>query len=203
MQHTTTGTAARSIERLALFGALLSAFGEVHPFCDHWVQGSVTARCKRLYGDHQVYFDGVAVGEETGDRTGQRTMAASTRGRLAVASHVASYTVVQTAAAVGITRAFGYRIPAPALLVGVAVNAGTHAALDRGAFFLWLAGKVGKGGYIEHCQALRLDEEDNLRKEANGPGTAWIELDAALHRVIGVGAAALTTWLATRRRTRR
>jgi hypothetical protein len=196
-------TRSRAIERLALFGCLLAAFGEIHPFCDHWAQGSETARCKRLYGRHLVYRDGVKVGTEKDDRSGEPTMTASERGRRAVALHVATYTAIQTGAAAALTRAFGYRLPASALLAGAAVNGFTHAAIDRGALFLWLAKKARKSGYIEHCQAVRLDKDGTPMKEINGPGTAWIELDAALHRVIGVGAAAVTTWLATLKGGRR
>lgn len=29
-----------TVERLALFGTLLSTFGELHPVCDQWVQGA-------------------------------------------------------------------------------------------------------------------------------------------------------------------
>ncbi|MGW5449087.1 hypothetical protein [Streptomyces asiaticus] len=53
-----------------------------------------------------------------------------------------------------------------------------------------------------HCQAVRLDDEGVVGKELTGPGSAWMELDAALHRAIGVGAAAVTTWITTRRRAR-
>ncbi|MGP3950956.1 hypothetical protein [Streptomyces sp. 7N604] len=193
----------RAIERLALFGCLLAAFGEIHPFCDHWAQGSETARCKRLYGRHLVYRDGVKVGEEKDDRSGEPTMRASERGRRAVALHVATYTAIQTGAAAALTRAFGYRVPPSALLAGAAINGLTHAVIDRGALFLWLARKAGQAGYIDHCQAVRLDKDGAPQKEINGPGTAWIELDAALHRFIGVGAAAVTTWLATRSGGRR
>ncbi|WP_128380334.1 hypothetical protein [Streptomyces cavernae] len=189
----------RAIERLALFGSLLAAFGEIHPFCDHWAQGSETARCKRLYGPQLVSRDGRPVDAEDTARSAEPTMTASARGRRAVALHVATYTAIQTGAATGLTRAFGYRVPASALLAGAAINGVTHAAIDRGAFFLWLAKKARQTGYIEHCQAVRLDKDDTPKKEINGPGTAWIELDAALHRVIGVGAAAVTTWLATRK----
>ncbi|MEU3071649.1 hypothetical protein ABZ712_32960 [Streptomyces sp. NPDC006906] len=80
----------RSVERLALFGGLLAAFGEIHPFCDHWAQGSTTAKCKRFYGEHLVYLDGVTVGEEKTPRAAAPTMTASARGRRAAALHVAS-----------------------------------------------------------------------------------------------------------------
>lgn len=193
------GSMRRPVERLALFGALLSAFGEIHPFCDQWAQGSTTARCKRMYGKNLVYRDGVSVGEEKDNRSGEPTMTASACGRRAVAVHVATYTAIQTGAALALTRAFGYRVPASALLVGAAVNGVTHAVIDRGAVFLWLADKTGKRGYVDHCQAVRLDENGTPQAEITGPGTAWIELDAALHRIIGVGAAAVTTWLTTRK----
>ncbi|MFE2693621.1 hypothetical protein [Streptomyces mirabilis] len=188
------------IERLALFGTLLAVFGEVHPFCDHWAQGSETARCKRLYGRHLVYRDGVAVGEGASDRSGEATMTASARGRRAVAVHVASYIGIQTSTAVAVTRAFGYRTSPSAVLAGAVINGWTHAVIDRGAALLWLADRTGKRGYIDHCQAVRLSEDGAVHNEINGPGTAWMELDAALHRVLGVGAAAVTVWLTTRRR---
>jgi hypothetical protein len=187
-----------AVERLALFGSLLAAFGEIHPFCDHWAQGSETARCKRLYGAGHVYRDGTPV--EGDNRNGQSTMTASTRGRRAVALHVVTYTAIQTGTSVALTRAFGYRVPASAVLAGALVNAMTHAVIDRGAFLLWLADKAGARGYIEHCQAVRLSKDGTPHSEITGPGSAWMELDAALHRVIGVGAAALTTWLAVRSR---
>jgi hypothetical protein len=134
--------------RLALFGTLLATFGELHPACDHWVQGSKTASRKRLYGTGLVHADGSpAVPDST-----RPTMTTSTLGRRAVASHVASYTAVQLLAAIGVTRAFGYRVPMKALLAGAVINAGTHAAIDRGAALAWLAEKTGKTGYIEHAR---------------------------------------------------
>ncbi|MFF4935254.1 hypothetical protein ACFY2H_41450 [Streptomyces griseofuscus] len=119
-------------------------------------------------------------------------MTTSTLGRRAVVCHVASYTAVQLAATVGITRAFGYRVTPTVLLAGAAINASTHAAIDRGALLLWLARKTGKTGYIEHCKATRIDDDGNATSEVTGPGSAWMELDAALHRAIGIGAGAAT-----------
>lgn len=180
--------------RMALFGTLLATFGELHPACDHWVQGSKTAGRKRLYGTDLVHADGTPAAPDST----RPTMTTSTLGRRAVASHVASYTAVQLLAAAGVTRAFGYRVPMKALLAGAVINAGTHAAIDRGALLLWLAKKTKKTGYIEHCQAVRLNTEGEASAELTGPGSAWMELDAALHRAIGIGAAAVTTWYATR-----
>ncbi|MEV7683217.1 hypothetical protein AB0O64_32450 [Streptomyces sp. NPDC088341] len=187
------------IERLALFGTLLATFGELHPACDHWVQGSKTAARKRLYGEDLVHADGTPATPDSA----RPTMTASTLGRRAVACHVASYTAVQLGVAVGVTRAFGYRVTPTAFLAGAVINAGTHAAVDRGALLLWLAKKTGKTGYIKHCQAARVDDDGTATAELTGPGSAWMELEAALHRAIGVGAAAVTTWLTTRPGARR
>ncbi|MDH6709880.1 hypothetical protein P3T27_006629 [Kitasatospora sp. MAA19] len=79
-----------NIERLALLGALIGLFGELHPALDQWAQNSNDASCKGLYGDHLVYRDGTPVGQETEDRTGEPTMTATELGRLSVARHVAS-----------------------------------------------------------------------------------------------------------------
>lgn len=180
-------------ERLALFDTLLATFGELHPACDHWVQGSKTASRKRLYGKDLVHADGSPAAPDST----RPTMTTSELGRRAVACHVAFYTVVQLGATIAITRAFGYRATPTALLAGAAINASTHAAIDRSALLLWLAKKTNKTGYIEHCQAVRLDDDGETTKEINGPGSAWMELDAALRRAIGVGAAAVTVWLTT------
>lgn len=188
-----------NVERLAVFAALLSTFGELHPLCDHWVQGSKSAMRKRLYGKDLVHADGSPAAPDS-DRP---TMTTSQLGRRAVACHVASYTAVQLAATVGITRAFGYRVKPAALLAGTVINAGTHAAIDRGALLLWLAGKTGKTGYIEHCKAVRVDDKDQVTSELTGPGSAWMELDAALHRAIGIAAAAVTTAITTSSASRR
>ncbi|MEW9513853.1 hypothetical protein [Streptomyces bacillaris] len=96
-------------ERLALFGTLLATFGELHPACDHWVQGSKTASRKRMYGEDLVHADGTPATEDST----RPTMTTSTLGRRAVACHVASYSAVQLAATIGITRAFGYRVTRP------------------------------------------------------------------------------------------
>ncbi|MEV4505477.1 hypothetical protein [Streptomyces klenkii] len=186
------------IERLALLGALLGLFEAVHSFGDLWAQRSVDAKAKRLYGDHLVYADGKPATPE-GAEPGREVMTATSLGRRAVWRHVASYTGIQAATTVVATRALGYRVPVAALLAGAAINAGTHAAIDRGAAFEWLADKTGNTGFIDHCQPLRFDQNGNVVAEKFGPGSAWMELDAALHKAIGAAAAVVTVWLATRR----
>ncbi|MFJ3505028.1 hypothetical protein [Streptomyces sp. NPDC090135] len=77
-------------ERLALFGTLLATFGELHPLCDHWVQGSKTAMRKRLYGEDLVHADG----SPATPYSPRPTMTTSALGRRAVAFHVASVGLV-------------------------------------------------------------------------------------------------------------
>ncbi|MEV7218180.1 hypothetical protein AB0O31_34425 [Kitasatospora cineracea] len=192
-----------NIERLALLGTLIGLFGELHPALDQWAQNSKDAQCKGLYGRHRVYRDGTPVGRETEDRTGHPTMTATELGRLSVARHVASYTVGQLAGTIVATRTLGYRVPAGALLVGAAINAATHAVIDRREPLLWLAKKAGKKGYVDHCTAARFAADGTVSAELSGPGSALMELDQSLHRAIGVGAAVVTTWVATREGSRK
>jgi hypothetical protein len=185
-------------ERLALLGTLTAVFGELHPYFDQWAQRSEDAALKGLHGDQKVWRDGVPVGEETDDRSGQLVYTASQVGRRAAVRHVATYTAGQLACTIAVTRALGYRVPVRALLAGAAVNAITHAVIDRREPLLQLADRFGKRGYIDHCHAVRMNADSTLTAEASGPGTALMELDQALHRAIGVTAATLTAWIATR-----
>ncbi|WP_329612643.1 hypothetical protein OG244_04500 [Streptomyces brevispora] len=66
-----------------------------------------------------------------------------------------------------------------------------------------MAKKTKKTSCIEHCKAARVDDDGKAASELTGPGSAWTELNAALHRAIGVGAAAVTVWLTTRPGSRR
>ncbi|WP_051877148.1 hypothetical protein [Streptomyces natalensis] len=88
-----------------------------------------------------------------------------------------TYTVGQMAATVVVTRTLGYRLPVKALLVGAAINATTHALIDRRKPLLWLAKRLGKGGYVDHCTVTRVAEDGTVYTEQSGPGTAVFELD--------------------------
>jgi hypothetical protein len=193
-----TSPTRTSADRLALMGCLTAVFGELHPYFDQWAQRSEDAALKGLHGDHRVYADGTPAGEETGGRSGRPACTASQAGRRAAARHVASYTAGQLAGTMVVTRVLGYRVPPRALLAGTVINAVTHAVIDRRDPLLRLASRLGLAGYVEHCAAVRMAPDGTLTVEASGPGTALTELDQALHRGIGVAAALLTTWLATR-----
>jgi len=160
------------IERLALLGALTAIFGELHPLLDQWAQNSQDAQLKGLYGRHRVYRDGTPVGHGTEDHTGQPTMTAGGLGRLSAARHVASYTAGQLTGTIIATRVLGYRVPAGALLVGAAINATTHAVIDRREPLLWLAKKAGKKGYVDHCTAARVAADGTVSAELSGPPEA-------------------------------
>jgi hypothetical protein len=174
----------RTLRGLALFAALETTFADVHPFCDQIVQNSDDAMNKGKPGH---------------------------LGRAACARHVATYSLVQYAAALGVTSALGYRVPTSSLLAGTALNAITHYVIDRRAplkRFL-RSGLIGRGGYLDHAHVFRPipgkaglrdvhGHRLDVRDDEGGPGTALMELDQAAHRVIGVAAALLTAWLAVR-----
>ncbi|MET9260529.1 hypothetical protein [Amycolatopsis sp. NPDC004079] len=167
----------RTVSALALFATLQAAFSDVHPYCDQVLQDGQDACDKSKPG---------AVG------------------RKACARHVASYAIGQLGVAVAVTRVLGARVSWPGLLAGTAINAVTHYAIDRReplkkfllsdrARKLHLVGG-GKAGYLAHATAQRrpgvVDE--------SGPGTALAECDQAVHRLIGVFASLVATWLAVR-----
>ncbi|MFE5714512.1 hypothetical protein ACFQ7J_27330 [Streptomyces sp. NPDC056501] len=199
-----TALPPRATDRLALFATLLSVFDALHPLCDHWVQDGDDARLKGLHGDHYVYANGTPLPDSADPiEADVPVYRASILGRAAARRHVTSYTAVQLATAITVTRVLGHRVPLRALLAGAAVNGITHAVIDRREPLLKLADRLGKRGYIDHCTATRVNDKGEITTELSGPGTALMELDSALHRAIGIGAAALTTWLATRKRGRR
>ena len=171
----TTSNSARAVRALALFAALQATFSDVHPFCDQVVQAGTDAIDKGKPG---------------------------AAGRKACARHVGSYSAGQLAAAV--TRALGYRVPPAALLTGTAINAITHYAIDRRTPLRAFLGSAwarrlrlvgdGKLDYLRHATVQRRDGV----VDTSGPGTALMECDQALHRILGVVASAVITMLATR-----
>ncbi|MFD5089370.1 hypothetical protein ACFWMR_02125 [Amycolatopsis thailandensis] len=117
-------------------------------------------------------------------------------GRRHCARHVATYTATQIVGAVAVTRVLGFRVPWLALTAGMGINAITHYVIDRRAPLLAAARALGKSDYVEHATVQRREGVVDVA----GPGTALTELDQAAHRVVGVLASLMTTWLATRGR---
>lgn len=186
-----------TVRGLALAAALLAVHGELHPAADQLAQAGRDAIGKRMRGRHLVYAD---TGEPVGDvpEGGRRTLTADRHGLECTARHVASYSAVQAAGALAVTRALGYRLPLSALAAGTAVNAVTHGLLDRGPALEALARLLGKQEYLARCQTVRPAEDGSVRTDPYGPGTAWMEIDQAGHRLVSVTAAAVTAWLAVR-----
>lgn len=204
IHHKGTGTSPdtnpRTLLGLGLIGALGITFDQWLDVMDQWGQPTWAAVNKREYGTHRVYLDGVKVGEEKEDRTGQLTLTATQLGRLACAVHVALQSGAHVAATVAITRLVGYRIPLGAVLAGAAINGPLHFAFDRGDLLEKLAARFDKTGYLKRLKVVRKagDEPDQ-----HGAGTAWCELDRSAHRGIGWFATAVTVALALRRGGRR
>lgn len=194
-----TPAPARRSDPIALGALLAAAFDGVHPFADQWCQQYRDAVGKGMYGTHRVHLhDGSPVPVGGTPPPAWRTVSASAYGRLCAVRHVAAYTAVQTAAAVLLTRLLGVRVKPRSLAVGMLINAVTHAVIDRRAPLYALADLARKTGYIEHCGAVRQKPDGGFAVEQGGPGSAAFELDQALHRLIGVFAAAVTAWAATK-----
>lgn len=185
----------RTLLGLSLVGALGITFDQIADVMDQWGQPAWAAIHKRTYGDHLVYLDGVRVGQEKNDRTGQRTLTATQLGRLACAYHVALYMAGQVSATFLICRLVGYRIPLAAVAAGVAINAPTHFLLDRGNAVEALALVFDKDDYLQDFTVVRKEGEPAHK---NGEGTGWNALDRSAHRGIGLLATAVTVWLALR-----
>ncbi|MEV6131948.1 hypothetical protein AB0M05_35045 [Streptomyces violaceusniger] len=200
----------RAIEGLALVAALTAVFDGVHPLGDQFVQRAHDASTKGMHGSYLVYKNDGSPVKENPWRHGKegRTCTASAYGRRSVSRHVASYSAVQLASTLAVTRTLGYRVPAAALLTGAAINAITHGIIDRRDPLLWLAEKTGKTGYIKHATVVRKAGGEGTAypepvQDVSGPGTALMELDQAAHRAIGVAAALVTTWITLRKGSRR
>ncbi|MFG2844231.1 hypothetical protein ACGF12_13815 [Kitasatospora sp. NPDC048296] len=184
-----------AIRNLAVFAALAAIFEGTHDTADQWAQRGADAVNKGLYGDHLVLADGSPASPQDIADPLVRTMSATTLGRISAARHVLCYGAVQTAATLTVTRALGFRPRPAALLAGAAINLGTHLIIDRRRPLLRLAVRVGKGDYVKACTVVRAEGK---AADSGGPGTALFELDQALHRTIGLAAAAVSAALAVR-----
>lgn len=183
-----------------MFGALCAAFDGLHGFCDTWLQKPQDAINKGRHGDELIYPSDGNSTTEVAAREDERPCSATALGRRAVSRHVASYLAAQAIATIGVTRAVGYRVPVGALVAGAVINGGTHWVIDRRKPLLWLAKRVNhKDGYIDYATVQR---KPGAKADTSGPGTALYELDQALHRGLGVVAAAVTASLAVRIKSR-
>jgi len=97
----------------------------------------------------------------------------SAKGRIACASHVATYTAISTAAVVAVDRYLGLGLDPRRIAAGQALSAATHYAADRREPLRRLAHATGNGPFWE-----------------DGGGAP--HLDQAAHKVVLALAAAIT-----------
>ncbi|SFO05824.1 hypothetical protein [Amycolatopsis rubida] len=183
----------RVVERVALFGALASAFHGLHLWADSWLQRPKDAVLKGLHGDDLVYpSDGAPATEVS--REDETPVPARVVGRRAATGHVLTYAAGQLAVTEVVARTLGLRLPWRARLAGAAINFGTHWIIDRRRFLLWLAKQVNsKDTYIAYATVVR---KPGAEPDAAGPGTALYDLDQGLHKLLMVLAAAVMARLA-------
>lgn len=194
----------RAVERVALFGALASAFHGLHLWADHWLQRPKDAVLKGLHGDELVYpSDGKPASEVEVSRENETPVPACVVGRRAATGHVLTYAAGQLVVTEAVARTLGLPLPWRARLAGAVINFGTHWIIDRRRFLLWLAKRVNhKDTFIAVATVMR---KPDTAPDTSGPGTALYDLDQGLHKLLGVIAAAVMARLAVpgRRRRRR
>ncbi|NKQ54557.1 hypothetical protein HFP15_16880 [Amycolatopsis sp. K13G38] len=198
---TTAALPGSVVERVALFGALASAFHGSHLWADRWLQRPKDAVLKGLHGDELVYpSDGKSASEVS--RENETPVPACVVGRRAATAHVLTYAAGQLVITEAVARTFCLRLPWRARLAGAVINFGTHWIIDRRRFLLWLAKRVNhKDTFIAVATVMR---KPDYEPDTSGPGTALSDLDQGLHKLLGVIAAAVMARLAvpTRRRVR-
>ncbi len=198
---TTTQLPDHAVERIALFGALASAFHGSHLWADRWLQRPKDAVLKGLHGDDLVYpSDGKSAAEVS--RENETPVPACVVGRRAATAHVLTYAAGQLVVTEAVARILGLRLPWRARLAGAVINFGTHWIIDRRRFLLWLAKRVNhKDTFIAVATVMR---KPDTEPDTSGPGTALSDLDQGLHKLLGVIAAAVMAHLAipARRRVR-
>lgn len=144
------------------FAAVLPGLLVAHNVADHWVQTH-----------HQAVTKG---------RRGHA-------GRIACATHVASYTVVTAVAVVLLWLVFGLDVSPLGFVAGQAVSAVTHYWADRGFILARLAGLIGKAPFYV-LGVPRAGRDDNPSM-----GTGAYALDQSWHWLWLFVAALLTAVL--------
>jgi hypothetical protein len=201
---TTATIPDRVVARIALFGALASAFHGLHLWADLWLQRPKDAVLKGLHGDELVYpSDGTPARQVEVPRENETPVPACIVGRRAATGHVLTYTAGQLVVTEAVARTLGMRLPWRARLAGAVINFGTHWIIDRRRLLLWLAKRVNhKDTFIAFATVMR---KPDTPPDTSGPGTALYDLDQGLHTALGVLAAVVTARLAVpapRRRRR-
>jgi len=138
-------------DHVANFAAIGFALYAAHQVGDHWGQTSYQAAKKGGRGAH------------------------AHEGRMACLGHVASLTTIKVAFLVLLTLVTGLDTNPLAVVLGLAIDAGTHYWADRRFTLAWLAGKTGKAGFYG-LGAPREGHDDNPSL-----GTGAYALDQSFH----------------------
>lgn len=140
--------------RAAVSATAFAALYAGHYLGDQWAQTAAQA-CKKSL-----------------DRPGARTAEAHWH----CFKHVFTYTLGGLALFLLAAVWLGLPVRPGWLAAGLAVNAISHYIVDLRTPLFWLAKKVGRMGYIEHCQVVRPTGAEKV-----GPGTGSFHLDQAWH----------------------
>lgn len=92
------------------------------------------------------------------------------------AKHVITYTLAGLVFFLGLAAWLDLPVRPGWLALGLSINAVTHYIADLRSPLRWLAEKLGRGSYIQHCRVVR-----PTGVEGGGPGTAMFHLDQAWH----------------------
>lgn len=140
----------RAVVASTAFGALYAG----HYLGDQWVQTAGQA-CKKSL-----------------DRPGAKTLEAHWH----CAKHVFTYTLGGLALYLMASAWLDLPVRPGWVAAGLAVNAVSHYIVDLRTPLMWMAKKIGRYGYIEHCQVVRPTGPERV-----GPGTGAFHLDQAWH----------------------
>lgn len=138
----------------ARFAANYALLHALHGIGDQWLQTG-----------HQAVFKG----------------ARGPCGQKACAGHVATYTAVSALGSLAASKFLGQRIHWPSWLAGQAITAITHYVIDRRVPLRKLATALGKEDYLTGSTVVR---KPGGKAELGGPGTALMELDQSLHKLL-------------------
>lgn len=130
-----------------------------------------------LLGDHWLQTGHQADNKDRKDRTG----------RIACAGHVLSLTACKAVCLIPSAFMLDLRLSVWGVLIGFAVDSGTHYWADRRFTLRSLAALVNKDGYWDYCTVVRKSGE---KERVTGPGTGSFHLDQSWH-VWWMGVAAM------------
>jgi hypothetical protein len=100
------------------------------------------------------------------------------RGRLACASHCATYTATQALTLAAASRWLRVPLGGRAVAAGLALSVASHYFADRRTPLARVARAVGSGGYLDEAVVVR---RPGTEPATTGPGTGSFHLDQSWH----------------------